>query len=430
MRQILVLGAGRSASSLIKYLIKYAEADNYRIVVADGNYALAKQKTDNTTVASAVELNVQEHGLRNRLIEQSDIVISMLPHSMHPLVADNCLAAGRHLLTASYIDDTMRSMADGIKNKKLLFLCEMGLDPGIDHMSAMHLIDRIHHVGGDIRSFFSHCGGLVAPESDHNPWHYKISWNSRNIVLAGKTGAVYKENGEIRKMDYKELFDPLRTVEIPKIGKYAWYPNRDSLKYLTLYGLNSIPTFIRTTLRHPDFCRGWKKVVQLNLTDESSIYDTTGMNYHTFLRLHLRQNGIDYPPDLSDTEHQLLDYLGLFGDENMDMGVCSAADVLQHAMEKTLILHPADKDMIIMQHEIIYELNDQPQKLISTLMAKGENHVDTAMAKTVGLPLGIAARLILQQKIPLTGLHIPVVQEIYQPVLELLNREGIIFHET
>ena len=430
MKNILVFGAGKSATCLIDYLIKQATSHNWHIVIADGNVELAAQKSGGSLYATPVQVDVKDDEKRNALIEQADIVISMLPPSLHSPVAKNCIAAGRHLLTASYVDEAIRKLEPQIKKKSLLFFCEMGLDPGIDHMSAMQLIHRIHATGGKINSFYSHCGGLVAPESDNNPWHYKISWNPRNVVLAGKTGAVYKLDGQVIQIPYSSVFDPGHTVEIPGYGDLAWYPNRDSLPYIPLYGLAESSTFIRTTLRHPDFCTGWKKIVDLRLTDETIQYDTGEMSYKTFFETHLRQNGFTGTNTIPGSETALLAYLGLFEDKKINNGLCTAADILQIAIEKKLMLQPYDKDMIIMMHEIGYTLKTKSKKITSTLIVKGENSMYTAMAKTVGLPLGIAATQILQGKIKLRGLHIPILPEIYGPVLEELRKEGIVFKES
>jgi saccharopine dehydrogenase-like NADP-dependent oxidoreductase len=211
----------------------------------------------------------------------------MLPPTLHFLVAKDCLQFSRHLLTASYVDEPIKELQKEIDAKGILFLCEMGLDPGIDHMSAMRIIDGIHEKGGKITSFKSHCGGLVAPESDNNPWHYKISWNPRNIVLAGKAGAHYKQDGKEIRLTYEELFSGDNYAKVPGIGYLGWYPNRDSLSYTSLYGLGNADTFIRTTLRHPDFMYGWKNVVDLHLTNEEPAYESNGKSLATVFKEHL-----------------------------------------------------------------------------------------------------------------------------------------------
>jgi saccharopine dehydrogenase-like NADP-dependent oxidoreductase len=341
----------------------------------------------------------------------------------------------KNLLTASYTDAAIRSLQSAIDDKKLLFLCEMGLDPGIDHMSAMQLIHQIKEKSGIITSFTSHCGGLVAPESDDNPWHYKISWNPHNIVMAGKAGAVYRQDNKIKKMGYEKLFDPARVTGIPGIGSLAWYPNRDSLDYIPIYQLDGVETFIRTTLRYPPFCYGWKNIIELKLTAETIFYETDGMTLQDFFKNHFDQNNftdaVQKMEQKSDIFIQQLDWLGLH-DANtiINRGRCSAMDVLQFALEKKLVLNAGDRDMIVMLHEIEYLLEEKKFRVRSNLIVKGDDNLRTAMAKTVGLPLGIAAKLILLGKITATGLHIPVIPAIYEPVLQELQQHGIVFHEN
>ena len=345
---------------------------------------------------------------------------------MHILIAKDCIQFSRHLLTASYVDEHIKALENEIRNKDLLFLCEMGLDPGIDHMSAVQLIQSIKNQGGEITSFKSHCGGLVAPESDDNPWHYKISWNSRNVVMAGKAGALYKENSAFITKNYKEIFTQNNQVDIPALGKYSYYPNRDSVAYAKLYGLEAAHTFIRTTLRHPDFCVGWKAVIDLQLTNETSFYDTNGLSLSLFFKDQIAKSGFKIDNELILKQ---LQYLGLEDDTMIDKETCSSADILQFILEKKLPLHPHDKDMIVMLHEMEYKIHNKAFKRSSCLIVKGENNTQTAMAKTVGLPLGIAAKLLLENKLTERGLHIPVSVSIYEPVLAELAQNGIVFSE-
>ncbi|MEP6749917.1 MAG: saccharopine dehydrogenase C-terminal domain-containing protein [Bacteroidota bacterium] len=435
IKQILVFGAGKSASCLIDYIIKEAGINNWMVTVADNDLALAKSKVGNHKHAKAVSINVENTGERNQLIQSADIVISLLPPALHFLIAQDCVLFEKNLLTASYTDDKIRSLKPAIENKKIFFLCEMGLDPGIDHMSAMQLIHRIQGQGGIINSFISHCGGLVAPESDDNPWHYKISWNPRNVVMAGKTGAIYRENSQIKTMIYEKLFDEKRCTEIPAIGSLAWYPNRDSLNYINLYELDGVETFIRTTLRYPQFCFGWKQIINLKLTDEIIFYETDGMTLQSFFTQHFARHGFTSAGDINSQPEDLftaqLNYLGVHdGTTIINKGSCNTMDILQFALEKKLVLNDRDKDMIIMLHEIEYLKDGKKYHAKSNLIVKGDDNLRTAMAKTVGLPLGIAAKLILQGKIKETGLHIPVIQAIYEPVLQELQQHGIIFQET
>lgn len=498
MKTILLFGAGKSATVLIEYLIKHSVDENWKLVVVDADLKLAQSKIGGSNRASALSFDINDGDERARLVRNADIVISLLPPSLHIEVATDCVRLHKHLLTASYIDNDIRKLKPEIEKNKLLFLYEMGLDPGIDHMSAMKLVDEIHGVGGKVISFKSHCGGLVSPESDDNPWHYKISWNPRNIVLAGKSGAHFRENGEEKRLAYEELFVADRLVEIPGIGHYSWYPNRDSLDYIPLYGLENTPTFIRTTLRHPDFMYGWKNIIELKLVDETPQYNTEGKSLQQSFKEHMDKNGFsewlneklsqrfaetknmmenllklveaeneadlegaqmpgsfiaaDDKGNLEEVEiddvknkaaaylaHKMheanltlkqLFFLGLDDKDTLvNKGFCSPADILQFAVEKKLTLRPYDKDMIVMLHQLEYETNGKHSLINSSLVVKGENSLHTAMAKTVGLPLAIAAKNILNGTIKLTGLHIPTVKEIYDPVLRELEDHDIKFSD-
>lgn len=375
------------------------------------------------------------------LIEGADIVVSLLPPSLHIHVAKDCVAIGRNLLTASYVDEAIKQLEAEINSKEILFLCEMGLDPGIDHMSAMQLIDEIRSKGGTISSFKSHCGGLIAPESNDNPWHYKISWNPRNILMAGQAGASYKQANKIIRKNYNEVFENCEQLQIDELPLFAWYPNRDSLSYIPLYHLQEAETFIRTTLRYAPFCNGWDVVVDLDLTNETDATEIAQhQTYQEWFAAKLKKiEGRDlslrmylelYVAEAAhDTILEQFAFLELESDEAIPSTAKSSADILQQRIEKKLALQPADKDMIVMLHEIDYTINGQQSSIKSSLVVKGEDSLHTAMAKTVGLPLGIAAKLILEEKIKLKGLHIPTRKEIYEPVLEELKMHGVKFKE-
>ena len=494
MRTVLVFGAGKSSSCLIDFLVKHGPGENWITVVADASETFAQSRLKDSKRDTAVHLNVDDVVKRRKYIEQADIVISLLPPSLHYLVAEDCLAFKKNLLTASYIDEKIKNLRQEIENNNLLFLCEMGLDPGIDHMSAKNLIDDVHDQGGRILSLVSHCGGLVAPESDDNPWHYKISWNPQNVVNAGKAGAIFKQNGELKKMSYEDIFSEKRYVTVAD-DIYCWYPNRDSAYYSQLYNLDYCPTFIRTTLRHPDFLYGWKNLVDLKLTDQSIFYNTDGVSLMEFFKEHMDRNNfnawleaklkqqfeetqgllnnlvhlVNFEKDSVEEESadedlmmvnekgslQTLDmddlknnaaatiafkmheskltlrqlfFLGMDDDKTLiNRGRVSAAEVLQFALETKLPLRENDKDMVVMLHEMEYELAGEKKKIESSLVFIGDDNERTAMAKTVGLPLGIATKLILNGEIELKGLHIPIAREIYEPVLKELEKQGIIF---
>ena len=425
MSNILLFGAGKSATTLISYLVEQVSSRRWQLTVADSDAGLVKAKlgSPETEGIQAIGLDVRDEAAREAIIRQADLVISLLPPQLHLLVALSCVKWEKHLLTASYLDDQIKALESDIRERGLLFLCEMGLDPGIDHMSAMQLIHRIHSNGGRIHRFRSHTGGLVAPESDDNPWHYKISWNPRNVVRAGSAGAQYKLDGAVIVRSYAELFVANEEVQIPGIGPLAWYPNRDSLAYIPIYGLEEAKTFIRTTLRYPAFCRAWQAIVQAGLTD-----DREPLKGH-------RSTLVDWAspilPYIRDDTRPAIEWLGFFEKLPLPDKAITSADVLQYQLETRLAMCPGDKDMIVMLHEIGYAQEEQSamHEIRSHLIVKGEDNLHTAMAKTVGLPLGIAAMLILEKKIGLTGLHIPIRREIYQPVLEELDRQGIRFVE-
>jgi len=422
LKTIVLIGAGKSATVLIDYLIAEAQTNEWKFIIADSNREQILAKTNNSPFAEAVQLDVMNEKQRSKLIEKAHVVISMMPPALHFLIAKDCVEYRKHLLTASYLDDKMKSLQDEINDRKLLFLCEMGLDPGIDHMSAMKIIDAVKAKGGKIVSFKSHCGGLVAPENDDNPWHYKISWNPRNIVMAGQSGAVYKENGETKTVKYADLFDVSNKIIFDGLNDLAFYPNRDSLSYIPTYKLPDAATFIRTTLRHIDFFKGWNAIVHAGLTNEIDAVDVAGLSFKKWSEPVL--------PFMHKENEAMLQFLGLFDDAIVPVTVKNSADILQFLVEKKLKMLPADKDMIVMLHEFEYELNGKNESLKSCLVVKGEDSLRTAMAKTVGLPLGIAAKLILNGVVQLKGLHIPTAKEIYEPVLQELESAGIKFIET
>ncbi len=442
MKKILLFGAGKSATCLIEYLVKELNQNDWHLLVCDADIVLAKSKIGNAENTEAVSINVEDADSRMQLVRSADIVISMLPPTLHFLIAKDCVAFSKNLLTASYVDENIKTLEKEIADKKLLFLCEMGLDPGIDHMSAMKMIHAIKDKGGNINSFISHCGGLIAPESDNNPWHYKITWNPRNIVLAGKDGAEYSKESTTVKVPYRSVFRSCPSVNVIENYPLCWYPNRDSLHYIDLYQLKGISTFIRTTLRHPEFCRGWNKFVNIGLTDTEDFEQIknckTFKNWYDVKTAPYTENKRDwnnylhvYITDSYRNEfHRQMLFLGIENNVDLPDNFKSSADILQYILEKRLAIAEGDKDMIVMLHELEYEVKDKKYEVRSSLIVKGDDSLRTAMAKTVGLPLGIATKLILQDKIKTTGLHIPIIAEIYIPVLEELEKNGIVFNET
>lgn len=437
MTTILLFGAGKSATCLIDYLGKCCDEKTWKLIVCDCNLSLAQSKTKNFSSGEAISFDVSDEKKRQEYISQSTLVISMLPPALHFLVAKDCVAFSKDLLTASYIDEQIKPLKEEVEKKGILFLGEMGLDPGIDHMSAMKMIDEIKNNGGKIISFKSHCGGLVSPESDDNPWHYKITWNPANVVMAGSSGAVYLEDRQKIEIPYSQIFDDKNNiVDIPTLFPLAWYANRDSLSYIKTYQVDDVESFIRTTLRYPSFCHGWNKIIKLDLinkNDHEAIKEcNTFKDWFDLKREKLfskTQKKVDQMDFFNSEFSEQVDYLGLNKDEKIPFQITNSASLLQYLLERKLVMKPHDKDMIIMLHEIEFSIDGENKKTKSCLIVKGENQSYTAMAKTVGLPLAIAAKLILENKIQLTGLHIPVIREIYEPVLRELELNGIQFHE-
>jgi saccharopine dehydrogenase-like NADP-dependent oxidoreductase len=436
LKKILIFGAGKSATELINYIGINSTKENWSFTVVDAQIELAANKVQPYANGTAIALDITQHAQRNAAIQNADIVISLLPPSLHIQVARDCIKWKKNLLTASYIDAPLKELKSEINEAGVLFLCEMGLDPGIDHMSAMEIIHRLKNEGATITSFISHCGGLIAPESDDNPWHYKISWNPRNIVLAGTAGATYKHKGQIIQKTYTEIFKHCEIAHIPGYSDYVWYPNRDSLSYIPIYQLQNTETFIRTTLRHADFCKAWQVLVELGLTNPSDWeFIKNAGTFFEWIDKKLKAAGKqeDWGSLISQLDSDIntqLKMLELERNNLLPTGVHSSADILQSILEKQLVLKSSDKDMIIMQHEIEYkDKHHQDRKITSTLVVKGTDQESTAMAKTVGLPLGIAAKLILEGRITLKGLKIPIEKEIYEPVLKELQQYGISFRE-
>lgn len=440
MRNILVIGAGKSCSYLTQYLQKKATTENLHITIADISLENAKKSVGNCLNSEAIQFDVFNEALRIKEIQKADIVVSMLPARFHIEVAKNCIEFKKHMVTASYISEEMKELDALAKERGLVFMNEIGLDPGIDHMSAMDVIHRISDQGAKILLFESFTGGLVAPESDNNLWNYKFTWNPRNVVLAGQGGAaMFIQEGTYKYIPYHKLF---RRTEFLTLGdeKFEAYANRDSLKYRSIYGLENISTMYRGTIRKVGFSRAWNIFVQLGMTDDSyTIEGSEHMSYRDFVNLFLA-----YSPSDS-VELKLRSYLKIDQDDVMwdklveldlfsstkKTGIANAtpAQILQKILSDSLTLQENDKDMIVMHHKFGYEINGEKHQIESSLMVKGENQTFTAMAKTVGLPVAIATLKILNKEISTPGVQIPITKEVYVPILKELEEYGIVFIE-
>lgn len=440
MKRILIIGAGRSSSSLIKYLLDNALQEDWQISVCDMDLQLAERKVSGHERGTAQQFDVNDEPSRKALITQHDLVVSMLPASLHIIVVKDCLEIGRHLITPSYITPEIKQLDQSFREKGIIVLNEIGLDPGIDHLSAMKLLDEIRDRGGEIKCFESFAGGLIAPESDNNPWGYKFTWNPRNVVLAGQGGVIrFKHGGRFKYIPYHKMFSRTEFIKIEGYGRFEVYANRDSLKYREVYNLMDVPTIYRGTLRRPGFCRAWNVLVQLGATDDSFIIeDSDKMTYRQFINSFLAYNPRDSVElklraylkiDHDDPSFDLIEWLGLFENDVIGLPNATPAQILQKRMEEKMSLEPGDKDMIVMWHKVGYELKGVKHEINSSLVVTGDDQTHTAMSKTVGLPIGIAAKHILNGNIKLRGALLPIQKEIYIPVLEELKQYGISFTE-
>ncbi|HTE34449.1 MAG TPA: saccharopine dehydrogenase C-terminal domain-containing protein [Chryseolinea sp.] len=438
MNHIMILGAGRSSSSLIAYVLQQAAVFNWQVTIGDYDKAAA-DRVGNGTHVHAIKFDIHDESVSRSAIVKADVVISLMPAHLHILVARLCLELGKHLLNASYVSQEMQALHEEAKVKGLLFLNECGLDPGIDHMSAMQVIDRIRSDGGKLISFESFTGGLIAPKTDpENPWRYKFTWNPRNVVMAGQGTAKFRQQRHSCYIPYQQIFQRLTKVTVEGI-EYEGYANRDSLKYLQTYGLTDIQTMLRGTLRNKGFCPAWNVLVQLGCCDDGFLMDNVDeLTHRSFIASFLgfdssvsteKNIAMRFDLDIEGEEMKRLRWSGLFSNERVGLERGTPAQVLEHILLKKWTLVDGDKDFIVMWHRFVYEQDGEQREIQAYLTATGKNETETAMAQTVGLPLGIAASLLMQGKIASRGVVIPVISEIYEPVLNALRNFGIYLKE-
>ena len=441
MREILIVGAGKSTSVLINYLLEQADKEELFLRIGDLDIENAKKACKNNQKCEAFQLDVFDPESRQPAIERADIVISMLPARFHIEVARDCVKFGKNMVTASYISDEMKALDEEVKAKGLVFMNEIGVDPGIDHMSAMQVIDKIRDKGGKMLLFESFTGGLVAPESDNNLWNYKFTWNPRNVVVAGQGGvAEFIQEGKYKYIPYHRLFRRTEFLEIEGHGKFEGYANRNSLKYQSIYGLENALTLYRGTIRKVGFSRAWNMFVQLGMTDDSfEMKDSAEMSYRDFINSFLPYSPSDSVElkvrhnlkiDQDDIMWEKLIELDLFN-PNKKIGIKNAtpAQALQKILMDKWTLSHDDKDMIVMYHKFGYELNGEKKQIDSTMVHIGEDQSKTAMAKTVGLPVAMATIMILNGEIKTPGVQLPIRKEVYEPLLQKLEEQDIIFKE-
>jgi len=439
MKKILVIGAGRSAFTLIRYLLNESMSNNWKVIVADYNLDLAKKICLEHVNARPIFFNVNDKEQREYEIKNSDIVVSMLPANLHSLVANDCILFQKNLVTASYVSDEIQKMSDAALSNNLIFLNEVGLDPGIDHMSAMKIIDDLKLQGAEILSFKSYCGGLIHPQFDNNPWNYKFTWNPRNVILAGKGTSKFLNEKNICEIGYDNLFNETEIINVLNQGDFESYANRDSLSYISSYGLEKIDTMYRGTLRKVGFSRSWNSFIKLGMTnDEHIIEDSETLSYFNFMdqlvpkskTKSLEERFCEFLSiNIVSKEFKKFKWLDLFTNKIIGLKNATAAQILQKILEDKLSLESKDRDMVVMQHQFLYKIDDKVKKLHSSLVVFGDDQQNTAMAKTVGLPVGISVKLILNGVIQLKGIQIPTIKEIYNPILKELEKNKINFIE-
>jgi saccharopine dehydrogenase-like NADP-dependent oxidoreductase len=438
MQTILVLGAGLSSTSLIKYFLDNSSL-GWKVRVGDINPANAQSKVGDHPSGEAFLFDVYNHEQRLGEIREASIVISLLPARMHHLVAEACVEIGKNMVTASYLSPAIKALDKAAKEKGIVLMNECGVDPGIDHMSAMQMIERIREEGGQLLTFESSTGGLVAPGFENNPWHYKFTWNPRNVVMAGREGARFLHNGKFKYIPHHKVFQRIETIRVPGLGEFEVYGNRDSLTYRETYGLHNLETMFRGTIRRPGYCEAWDIFVQLGATDDSYLMENTeNMTHREFInsfmafetRIPVETKLAHYLGFREDSEMmERLRWLGIFEEKKVGVQGLSPARILQKILEEKWKLDPGDKDMIVMQHKVDILQDGEYLKRSATMTYIGQDTHQTAMADTVGLPLAITARLILEGKYREPGVQLPIHPEIYNPVLNELQTYGIRFTE-
>jgi saccharopine dehydrogenase-like NADP-dependent oxidoreductase len=434
MKKVLILGAGLVARPLVRYLL---DQPDFQVEVASRTVSKAEKLIEGHPRGVAKELNLKSDEALNGEVAGADITISMVPYAFHPMVAQLCLAHKKPMVTTSYVSEAMRKLDADAKKAGVIFLNELGLDPGIDHMEAMRVIHEIHDAGGKLRSFVSFCGGLPAPEANTNPFGYKFSWSPIGVLLAGKNSAEYLLEGKKVLIPADKLFESYELRTIEGLGTFEGYPNRNSVPYAKLYGVPEAKTMLRGTLRNLGWCETIRTLVRLGALDQVE-KDWTGMTYAGLLRKLLGTRARDLRKVISErlglhpglAIFRRLEWLGLFGEEPLPVRKGSALDILGARMIDKLSMAPGERDMIILQHEFVASFpGNRREKIISTLVDYGIPNGDSSMARTVGLPAAIGTRMILEGKIQAKGVHIPVLPDIYKPILAELKNLGIGFVE-
>jgi len=439
MKKALILGAGLSSTTLIGYMLKHAKSNGWRVRVGDMIEERAQNKIGNHPDGEAFKFDIENLQSLDEEVHASSLVISMLPSHLHYLVASSCVRNGRPMVSTYYVSREIEKMDKEARKKGILLMTEVGVDPGLNHMMAMQIINRIRDNGGKITSYESFAGGLMAPGYDNNPWRYKFTWAPMDVVLAGQGGARFYDNGKYKYIPYQKIFQRIETIDIPGLGQFEVYPEQDSLRYKNAYGLEDLLTMFKGTIRRPGFCKAWDMLVQLGATDDSYIMDDTeNMTCREFIDSFLPYNIID-PVELRLANYlgieadsdlmKKLRWLGLLEDKKIGIPNLTPARVLLHLLEQKWQLQAGDKDMIVMQHQVDYNHLGTHRRIYSSMVVVSELTGHSAMSISVGLPVAVIAKLILQGSVKLSGVQIPVYREIYEPVLSEMAGYGIKFEE-
>jgi len=440
MNSILIIGAGRSSGVLINYVLEHAKEKGWFVTVADIDPQRAEQKVNNHPNGRPAWLDVMKANDRRDMISRADIVVSLVPAHLHLEIAHECIRLNKHLITSAYVSKELYRLGDEARDRELMFMGAMGLDPGVDHMSAMRVIEDLKAQGAKINSYKLYSGGLVASENDDNPWHYKLTWNPRNVVLAGQGTAQYLDKGKWKYIPYNRLFQEYQVIDVPGLGEYEAFLNRDTMLYHETYGLKGIPDIIRGTIRHRGFCDAWDALIKIGLTDgDFPILGSGTLTYHAMMEAYIpphltagsvKERIAQYIGEESNSPiMRKLEWLGLFRKKKINLPDATPALILEKLLRKKWKLNRDEKDMVIIFHDFEYTLKGKKHRRTSTMVLKGDNDQQTAMAKLVGLPMGIFVRLLMEDKINSKGVQIPVMREFYEPVLAELATYGIKFRE-
>ena len=440
MQKILILGAGRSATSLINYLCQNASENKWLITLCEKDISLAQEKITQFPTTEVISFDIENGDQVHQEIANADLVISMVPARFHIIAAKKCAELGKNMVTASYLSDDIKELSSEFEDKGVQCLMELGLDPGLDHMSAMKVLDRLKEEGNELTAFETFTGGLLTEDKeDDNPWKYKFTWNPRNVVLAGQGYVKFIQQGRYKYIPYNKLYQRMETIHIPGHGFFEGYANRDSLKYLDLYNLRGINTLYRGTLRRPGYCKGWDVFVQLGATEDTyELERVDEMTHRQFINSFLQFNPNDSIElklaqylgiGMESEQMYKLKWLNMFSDELIGLDKGTPAQILEHILKKKWTLNQNDRDLIIMWHKFDYIEKGVAKQIQAHMVVEGEDQTNTAMSKTVGLPLGAAAKKVLNGEINKPGVHVPTHKDIYEPILSELDDMGFEFSE-